>query len=402
MASPHAFSRRALLAGAAVVTLVGCSARPSSSNNPTAGVGRGTLAPQQPPSPTTPSVQVNAAHGLSAMWPQDALDIQVTNGTVSKVTVTDSTGAAVPGSLTGTQWTPARNFLVRTSYTIAIDATDARGNAFPTTVAATTIDPQLVTEVDFRYAGSPIGNGMPVWVRFDMPVKNEQRAAIEKTATVTTVPQQEGSWGWLDNKTLAWRPRTYWQAGSTAHVEVKAAGLPAADSWVLKDVSADYTFGDLRVLKADIDQHTLTCLRNGAIDNVIPVSMGKPGDETMTGTKLIIEKVQQVLMDSETYGVSNTSPNGYKVTVYWNQRITWSGEYFHAAPWADAYHGNTNVSHGCTGMTTANAIWLYNWTQVGDPAEFTGTSAKGSVPAWDTYGCWTYDWPTWKTMSAVG
>ncbi|GAA2180398.1 Ig-like domain-containing protein [Brooklawnia cerclae] len=401
MAPPNAFSRRTLLAGAAVVTLVGCASEPSDSDDPTAGAGSGTPVSPSAASTVAPTVQVTAEHGFDAMWPQDILDIQVSGGTVSKVTVTSADGGDVPGTLTGAQWKPERNFLVRATYTITVEAENESGVAFPTTVSATTIDPEFVTEVDFRYADGQIGNGMPVWVRFDMSVTDEQRAAIEKTATITTVPAQEGSWGWMDDTTLAWRPRDYWQAGSTAHVEVKAAGLPAADTWVLADAAADYQFGDLRVLKTDIDNHSLTCLRNGNVDAVIPVSLGKPGDETMTGTKLIMEKEYETIMDSESYGVDNESADGYKVTVYWNQRITWSGEYFHAAPWADAYHGNTNVSHGCTGMTTDNATWLYNWTQIGDPAEFTGTSAKGSVPAWDTYGCWTYDWETWKTLSAV-
>ena len=41
-------------------------------------------------------------------------------------------------------------------------------------------------------------------------------------------------------------------------------------------------------------------------------------------------------------------------------RVTNSGEFLHAAPWSVGSQGNANVSHGCTGMSTANADWLYD------------------------------------------
>ncbi len=36
-------------------------------------------------------------------------------------------------------------------------------------------------------------------------------------------------------------------------------------------------------------------------------------------------------------------------------RLTYSGEFIHAAPWSVGSQGSANVSHGCTGMSTANA-----------------------------------------------
>ena len=54
-------------------------------------------------------------------------------------------------------------------------------------------------------------------------------------------------------------------------------------------------------------------------------------------------------------------------------RVTYSGEFIHAAPWSVGSQGNANVSHGCTGMSTANADWLYHMTMRGDVVEYTGT-----------------------------
>ena len=36
--------------------------------------------------------------------------------------------------------------------------------------------------------------------------------------------------------------------------------------------------------------------------------------------------------------------------------------------------GRANVSHGCTGMNTANARWLYDNSLVGDVVVYTGSS----------------------------
>lgn len=391
-------TRRATLAGAAGLALAGCAKGPGEpAANPASPshASRASRAPIQ-----TPVITISTAHGLDAMWPNEPLDITVEHGSVAKVVVTNAAGTPIPGTITASQWRADRGaLLVREGYHVEVTANDQAGQPHQAQAAITTVNPQLVVEVDFRYADGMIGNGMPIWVRFDMPVKDEQRAAIEKAASVTTNPPQEGSWGWVDPTTLQWRPRTYWAPGSTAHVEVNAGGLAANDTWVLHDAAADYVYGDLRVLQANIDTHTLTCWRNGEVVQILPVSMGKPGYETMTGTKLIMEKQSPVIMDSESYGVPHSDPEGYRIVAYYAQRVTWSGEYFHAAPWADYAHGNSNVSHGCTGLSDANAAWLFDFTLVGDPAEFTGSTFP--VQSWQTYGCWTYSWEQWQAKSAL-
>lgn len=396
-------TRRAVLAGAAGAALVGCAddppGRPVDSPTTSSAAAKVTT---PPPANQLPVVTIGTAHGLASMWPNEPIEIQVEHGTVTEVLVTDAAGTAVPGSLQDGLWRPTRGaLLLRSGYHVKVSVHDSAGKPQVGAEAdILTVEPEMVVEVDFRYAdGEPVGNGMPIWVRFDLPLRDDQRAAIEKTAVVTTNPPQVGAWGWVDATTLQWRPQTYWAASSTAHVEVNAAGLAGGDTWVKSDVAADYIYGDLRVLQANIDTHTLTCLRNGEVAQILPVSMGKPGYETMTGTKLIMEKQNPVIMDSQSYGVPHSDPEGYRITAYFAQRVTWSGEYFHAAPWADYAHGYDNVSHGCTGLSDANAQWLFDFTLVGDPAEFTGSTFP--VQAHQTFGCWTYTWEQWQALSAL-
>ena len=64
----------------------------------------------------------------------------------------------------------------------------------------------------------------------------------------------------------------------------------------------------------------------------------------------------------------------YSLTAAYALRITNSGEFLHSAPWNAGYFGRTNASHGCTGMSTANASWLIENTLIGDPVVTTGSS----------------------------
>ena len=57
------------------------------------------------------------------------------------------------------------------------------------------------------------------------------------------------------------------------------------------------------------------------------------------------------------------------------------------------------MSHGCTGLSNANAQWLFDFTLVGDPAEFTGSTFP--VQAYQTFGCWTYSWQEWQALGAL-
>jgi hypothetical protein len=61
--------------------------------------------------------------------------------------------------------------------------------------------------------------------------------------------------------------------------------------------------------------------------------------------------------------------------------------------------GNANVSHGCTGMSTENAAWLYDMTRRGDVVEYTGTDRPMTLD--NGYGDWNVDFATWKQGSAL-
>jgi lipoprotein-anchoring transpeptidase ErfK/SrfK len=75
-------------------------------------------------------------------------------------------------------------------------------------------------------------------------------------------------------------------------------------------------------------------------------------------------------------------------------RLTYSGEFLHAAPWSTGSQGQANVSHGCTGMSTANAKWLFDHSKVGDVVVYKHSSRK--LEWGNGYTAWDISYSQWK------
>src|SRR5699024_5164874 len=102
------------------------------------------------------------------------------------------------------------------------------------------------------------------------------------------------------------------------------------------------------------------------------------------------------VMDSSTFGVPSDSPQGYKITVDYATRLSWSGIFFHSAPWSVAAQGVRNVSHGCINMTTPAARWLMNQTKPGDLFKVVNSGGPALQPT-DGWSVWQMSWDEWKS-----
>ena len=141
--------------------------------------------------------------------------------------------------------------------------------------------------------------------------------------------------------------------------------------WGDHDRSYAFDIGPTALVSTvDITAHTMTVRQDGEVLRVIPVTTGKDGYLTRGGIKVIIAKERTRLMDSRTVDIPPGSPDAYHLLVSYAMRLTWSGEFVHAAPWSVAHQGHENVSHGCTGMSDANAAWFYGISQVGDVVRY--------------------------------
>ena len=137
----------------------------------------------------------------------------------------------------------------------------------------------------------------------------------------------------------------------------------------------------------------------------MPTSMGKGGwatygDVTMhfwtqPGTYTVLDKASSVLMDSTTYGLPLSA--GYRTTVAHGVRISNNGIYFHAMPATVWAQGNTNTSHGCLNLSSADAEWYFDQATTGDVVEIKGTGGP-DLEQWKN-GDWSVPWDVWQTGS---
>ena len=302
----------------------------------------------------------------------------------------------------GTRWVASERLEPGESYTLRGVARGVDGAPVRLTsrfvTHALTLDQQTYASVA-PLAGETVGVGMPVIVSFDIPVAD--RAQFERHMTVTSTPRQRGSWHWFGDRQARWRPAKRWQPGTQVSVDIDINGVPAGDGiYGQEDRSVNFEVGDAHVYKVDAQTHQMKVFSNGELLRTLPVTLGKTGFTTRSGTKLIMAKYASKRMNSETIGIPAGSSEAYDLdNVQWAMRVTNSGEFIHAAPWSTGSQGYANVSHGCTGMSTADAAWLYAMSRRGDVVVYTGTDRPMTLE--NGYGDWNASFHDYRTGSAL-
>ena len=334
---------------------------------------------------------------------RSALVMQSEQGRLTSVAIVDPEGNSIPGELRngGTEWhVPPRSLQMATDYTVTAAAVDRYGTATQTESAFTTMLPSNVNDYSFSLSeGGTYGVGMPLSVRFNKPVVD--RAAVEQRLDLQTSVPVEGSWSWIGERTVTFRPKEYWPAGTQVSVQANLRGVETEpDLFVLEDKGMSFNIGSSFIAVVDAETHTMTVTRDGEVVRTMPITTGKEGWETRSGIKVIMSKVRNIVMDAGTLGVSEDDPEYYRLDVEYALRITTSGEFVHAAPWSVDSHGEENVSHGCVGMSMDNAAWYYSNAKVGDVVQVTNTGRRQNLGNGITV--WNESWDSWLAGSAVG
>jgi lipoprotein-anchoring transpeptidase ErfK/SrfK len=347
----------------------------------------------------------NIRPGAKAVGLERKLRLRVNAGTFEAVQVTGPRGGVVQGRLTPdkTRWVSQTQFQAKSRYRVTSTAVDADGlkNSFESVFRTRSLTLDEQTYPSFVPTnGQTVGVGMPVIIRFDIPIAN--RASIERNLKVTSAPAQPGAFHWISDSEVHWRPKTYWRPGTDVTVNADIGGVPAGGGiYGQEDRRMKFHVGDSMVSKVNMDTHDMLVFRNGKLVRTIPITTGEqPKFTTRSGTKVIIEKFRHKRMNSETIGIDPESADGYDLDdVEYAMRVTYSGEFVHAAPWSVGQQGNSNVSHGCTGMSTSNAEWLYNTSKVGDVIEYTGTDRGTDLT--NGFGDWNADFADYQAGSAL-
>ncbi|MEU5186089.1 L,D-transpeptidase [Streptomyces klenkii] len=258
--------------------------------------------------------------------------------------------------------------------------------------------------------GEKVGVGQPIAIVFkQQKVSPKLRAGIEGRLKVSTSPKVPGAWHWNETKgdtRVHFRPEKFWPAGTEVTLDARLAGVQLAEGTAAAgDRTVSFTIGDSMVNTVDLKARKLTVVRNGETLRTIPVSGGdeSKGFGTREGIKTILAKEGKVVMDSLSIGIPRNHPDGFFGSYEYSMRETVSGEYVHAAPDNTESFGKENVSHGCIGMSTADAKWLYGLSLKGDVVQVTGSTKPKPMDRFGNgYGDWNLSWEEWLEGSALG
>ncbi|MFE9422765.1 Ig-like domain-containing protein [Kitasatospora sp. NPDC006697] len=253
-----------------------------------------------------------------------------------------------------------------------------------------------VTAAVLPEAGSTVGVGMPVSLRFGRTVTD--RAAAERAVAVTADPPVPVVGHWFDGQRLDLRPQRYWAAGTRVTVALAFAGA--------RPRRFGFTVGRAQVSTADLDAHTLTVRQGGAVLRTLPITAGSPEHPTYTGVLVVSEKDRVTRMNSATVGLGDE----YDIKdVPHAMRLTASGTFVHGNYWAPrGVFGTANTSHGCIGLADGKggsadspAGWLFDRTLVGDVIEVVSHLKGDQVPPQNGLNGWNLAWDQWVAGSAL-
>ncbi|GAC69100.1 L,D-transpeptidase [Gordonia soli] len=338
--------------------------------------------------------------GAVGVQPGAPIKVAASEGSITSVRVNKADGSPLKGELSedGTTWTSAEPFGYNRNYTLQADAVGIGGTATKK-VSFTTRAPNNLTQAYLTpNPGETVGVGQPIAVKFDEPIPN--RKAAQRAIKITTDPPTEGAFYWISDTEVRWRPENFWKTGTKVNVAVNTYGIDLGDGlFGQENVRTNFKVGRKLLITADDKTKQVVFERDGKVIRTMPTSMGKPGDETDNGVYLVSDKHDHIIMDSSTYGVPSNSANGYRTPVDYATRMSYSGIFFHSAPWSVWAQGNTNTSHGCLNLSPDNALWVMENTLRGDPVVVKNTTG-GTLSGTDGLGDWNVDWKTWAKGNA--
>ncbi|MEU9504700.1 Ig-like domain-containing protein [Micromonospora sp. NPDC048170] len=390
--------RRGFAAAALAVTLALASACTDGGGGKPSGWQNGD---DQPAAPKAAATIVEPKADAKDVPASTGITFTATEARQTAVELKDSAGAAVEGELAadGKSWLPAGALKYGETYTATVTATgDDDRPATATSTFTTMAKPGKQVRVSsFLGDDQVVGVGMPLIVKFSRAIPEDFRDDVQSRMTVTSTPAQEGVWHWVSPTEIRFRPKEFWQANSTVSYRVQAGGLPLGDGWYGRaDLTVGIKVGPALVMTVDNKTKRMTVTKDGSVIKTIPVSLGKKSTPSSSGTMVVTEKLRKTVFDTfEELGPEE----GYRTKIDYAQRLTWGGEFIHAAPWSEGQQGRVNVSHGCVNVSMANGAWLFANTRVGDPITVKGTERK--LQNGNGWTDWNMSWEQYVKGSAL-
>jgi lipoprotein-anchoring transpeptidase ErfK/SrfK len=372
--------RRKVIIGAvaaAAATAAGCSSPAKKDGAAWAGPAK----TEQPIAPV--QLRVKPADATTHVSPLTPVVVSAANGKLQSVTVTSGKEKVHGATQDDGSWRSTKDLGYGKKYTVTVTAADSAGKKITQSYHFTTLRPEHTATVAFRANdtlalehGATYGAGQPVIVAFSRAVNKH---AAEKAIKITTSPAVDGKFYWRDDKTVHWRPAKYWAAGTTVDVKVSMLGVKLGKTtYGSKNASTRFKIGRHLIAISDNRSHLTKVYINGKLARTMKCSLGKGGGTTGAngerisfwttgGPHVVLGHLRKHTMTSASYGITDPKDPNYYVSehIEFCTRISYSGEYLHAAPWNGSL-GRANLSHGCINLSTADAKWVYKNFRVGD------------------------------------
>ncbi len=370
------------------------------------------------------SLQISYVLPLSAVVPP-VTDVQVTsNGGNTWSTCGQTLGVCVVSGLTdGVKYIVA----LRAVNEAGPGPMSALGSGVPTLPIDQDTDklaklPKSRTMVTARFdaasnklgvdaAGTRLGIGTLPKLTFSRDIPN--KAVVERHLTVSASSDATGAtqvvpgaWSWQSNRSVMFRPTTFWPGRSTititSSLDMTNLGVSGGATLVgASTLGTTYAFKTARSFIGRVNGSTdlMTVYVDGVKVKTFKISLGGPGWRTRNGVKVVsTQKEPFKTYKSSSLGITDPA-QAYSLDARWNTRMTPSGEFIHAAPWATGRLGRYNGSHGCTNMFESDAEWIYKTTIPGDVFIYTNTLGNLAEPGNGAGGLWNVDWSTWLKKS---
>jgi lipoprotein-anchoring transpeptidase ErfK/SrfK len=253
--------------------------------------------------------------------------------------------------------------------------------------------------------GAVVGIAYPITAKFTVPVTN--RAAAEHNMHVYVNGRfLPGAWYWKNSTTALYRLEGFWPGHASIQVRLTLSGIEVGRTAKVRYVGSattnrKHTIRTARALVAKVDGKTdrFTVVIDRVKVKTFLTSLGKPGFETRSGIKAVMEKYALRHMTSVAAGITNPNDQ-YDLQVPWAVRITPTGEFVHGAPWALSRLGRYNGSHGCTNLNVPDSHWFFDNVIPGDPVVTTGTPR--TMDYWNGTGApYNMPWSLWLARSAL-
>jgi len=395
-----------VVGAAAGLTIAGCSS-PSKAKSGGGSAGSTPAAGSwQTPDTVPVSFTVSPKTGATKVSPTESVTIAVEGGKLQSCTVVAG-GKKVAGQVdsdSGT-WKSTDDLDYGKKYTVTASIQDSTGAVVKKTSTFTTLKPSHTAGITFQANGMGVlktggtyGMGQPVIVAFGHSITDKD--AAEKAITVDTSPSVEGKFHWVSNSIVHWRPAKYWAKGTTVKVSVKAFGVNLGNNvYGAANRSTHFTIGRQLLAISDNSTHHTKVYIDGKLVRDMKCSNGRGGYTkgangqsihfwTQEGPHVVLSKEAQHTMSSASYGLTDPhNPNYYAPEVVkLCTRISYSGEFLHAAPWNHVL-GSANISHGCINLSITDAQWVYDNFLIGDVVDVHHTPKP--LPLTDGLGDWT-------------